>query len=137
VALLLFSCLENTLRQTLRSAQKVLETVVLPLSDINSVNDNLNDVAFEKTLKKSLEQKGMLHPILVCTDEDFKQTDISRFERRHVPETILQKYRCLIGNNRIKYAKENGYTHIECHLVRTFKEAQEAHLFTQIEPRKM
>jgi hypothetical protein len=123
--------------RVLSSSNKLGSTKVIALADIHSVNDNLQDHAFDKTLKKSLEMKGMLNPILVCTDKDFKQTDIRRFERRPVPENIEQKYRCLIGNNRYKFAVENGYTHIECHLVKTFEEVKKAHLLTQIEPRRM
>ena len=123
--------------QVLKCSQKFLETKVLALKDINSVNDNLQDKAFDNILKNSLETKGMLNPILVCTDKDFKQTDISKFERRSVPQDITEKYRCLIGNNRYRYAVENGYTHIECHLVKTFDEVKKAHNKTQIEPRKM
>jgi len=125
------------LKQILKCSQKILDTIVLPLDNINSVNDNLQDHAFENTLKKSIELKGMLHPILVCLDKDFKQTDISKFERRPVPQDIKEKYRCLIGNNRYKFAVENGYTHIECHVVKTFEEVKLAHHKTQIEPRKM
>ena len=123
--------------QVLKCTQRNLKTVIIPLDNINSVNDNLHDKAFENTLRKSIALKGMLNPILVCTDKDFKQTDIKLFERRPVPEDIKEMYRCLIGNNRYKYAKENGYTHIECHLVRTYEEVKKAHLKTQIEPRKM
>ena len=123
--------------QVLKCYQKHLKTIILPLDNINSVNDNLQDKAFDATLKKSIESKGMLNPILVCTDKDFKQTDIRQFERREVPEEITQRYRCLIGNNRYKYAVENGYTHIECHVVKTFEEVKAAHLKTQIEPRRM
>jgi hypothetical protein len=107
------------------------------LYNINSVNDNLNDKAFDNILRKSISSKGMLNPILVCTDSDFKTTDINKFERRPVPEDITETYRCLIGNNRYKYAIENGYTHIECHIVSTFDEVKQAHQMTQIEPRKM
>ena len=123
--------------QVLKCYQKHLKTIILPLDNINSVNDNLQDKAFDATLKKSIESKGMLNPILVCTDKDFKQTDIRQFERREVPEEITQRYRCLIGNNRYKYAVENGYTHIECHVVKTFEEVKAAHHKTQIEPRRM
>ena len=123
--------------QVLKCYQKHLKTIILPLDNINSVNDNLQDKAFDTTLKKSLESKGMLNPILVCTDKDFKQTDIRQFERREVPEEITQRYRCLIGNNRYKYAVENRYTHIECHVVKTFEEVKAAHRKTQIEPRRM
>ena len=125
------------MKQILKCSQKIFDTIVLPLDNINSVNDNLQDHAFENTLKKSIELKGMLHPILVCLDKDFKQTDISKFERRPVPQDINEKYRCLIGNNRYKFAVENGYTHIECHVVKTFEEVKRAHYKTQIEPRKM
>lgn len=125
------------MKRILKCSQKLFDTVILPLNDINSVNDNLQDHAFENTLKKSLESKGMLNPLLVCTDKDFKETDISRFERRPVPYDIKETYRCLIGNNRYKFAVENNYTHIECHLVKTFDEVKYAHEKTQIEPRKM
>ena len=128
---------DHALKQILKCTQKQLDTKVIPLYNINSVNDNLNDIAFEKILDKSIKQKGMLNPLLVCTDKDFKQTDICNFERRAVPENITEEYRCLIGNNRYKYAVENGYTHIECHVVSTFDEVKKAHQMTQIEPRKM
>ena len=123
--------------QVLKCSEKQLETVILALKDINSVRDNIEDKAFDNTLTKSLLIKGMLNPILVCSDKDFKQTDISRFERRPVPEDITETYRCLIGNNRYRYALENGYTHIECHIVKTFEQVKKAHRLTQIEPRKM
>jgi len=107
------------------------------LTDINSVPDSIKDVAFSTKLKTSLELKGMLNPLLVCTDKDFKSTDIRSFERRPVPETITETYRCLIGNNRYRYAVENGYTHVECHIVKTYDEVKAAHRKTQIEPRRM
>lgn len=125
------------MKQTLKCTQNKLDTIIIPLYNINSVNDNLKDLAFENTLTKSIERKGMLNPLLVCTDKDFKSTDIGKFERRPVPENITEEYRCLIGNNRYKYAVENGYTHIECHIVSTFDEVKKAHQMTQIEPRRM
>ena len=123
--------------QTLKCVQKEFDTVILPLTDINSVPDSIKDVAFSTKLKTSLELKGMLNPLLVCTDKDFKSTDIRSFERRPVPETITETYRCLIGNNRYRYAVENGYTHVECHIVKTYDEVKAVHRKTQIEPRRM
>lgn len=125
------------MKRILKCSQKLFDTIILPLDNINSVSDNRHDPVFDTTLKKSLELKGMIHPILVCTDKDFKQTDIRRFERRPVPEQIEERYRCLIGNNRYKFALDNGYTHIECHVVKTFEEVKRAHRKTEIEPRKM
>lgn len=123
--------------RVLNSINKLSGTSVLALEDIYSIKDDIYDSVFDITLKKSLELKGMLNPILVCTDYDFKQTDIKNFERRKVAEDIKENYRCLIGNNRYAYAVENGYTHIECYVVKTFNEAKKAHLLTQIEPRRM
>lgn len=120
----------------LKCYSKIFDTIIIPLDDIYSLNDNLQDKAFDSALKKSLELKGMINPILVCTDKDFKQTDISIFERRPVEKEISQNYRCLIGNNRYKYAIENGYTHIECFAVKTLEEVKAAHRKTQIEPRR-
>ena len=125
------------LKQVLQCSQKHSSTKLIALSDIYSLKDDIKDTVFDATLKKSLEMKGMLYPILVCTDYDFKQTDIRNFERRPIEEDIEQKYRCLIGNNRYAYAVANGYTHIECLIVKTYNEAKKAHLQTQIEPRKM
>ena len=125
------------LAQPLRCTQKRANTKLISLKDINSVNDNLNDKAFENTLYKSLKLKGMLNPILVCTESDFQKTDIRSFERRKVPDTVQETYRCLIGNNRYKYAVDNGYTHIECLVVSTYEEVKKLHRETQIEPSKM
>lgn len=121
----------------LECQNKKLETLALPLSEIYSLNDNLQDKVFEHRLYTSLTFKGMINPILVCTDEIFKTTDIRDFERRPVEEEVKQTYRCLIGNNRFKYAVENGYTHIECLIVTSFEEVKRLHHETQIEPRKM
>jgi hypothetical protein len=123
--------------QILSCVNTLYDTLIIALDDIHSVNDNLQDKAFESKLTYSITTKGMLHPLLVCTDEDFNTTDIRKFERRPVPEKISETYRCLIGNNRYKLAKANGYTHIECLIVSTFDEVKVAHNATQIEPRRM
>jgi hypothetical protein len=123
--------------KVLSSQNKLNGTIVVALDEIHSVSDNVQDKAFDSILSKSIESKGMLNPILICTDSDFKETNIRDFERRPVPDTITEKYRCLIGNNRYRYAKENNYTHIECFLAHTYEEVKKAHLITQIEPRKM
>ena len=115
----------------LRCGPNKLSTEVISLDDIHSVLDDCNDEVFTEKLQTSLRTKGMLNPILVCTDVDFKTTDISAFERRPVPENIKQTYRCLIGNNRYLYAIQNGYTHIECHIVKTLQQVKDAHKETK------
>ena len=115
----------------LRCGPSKFSTKVIALEDIHSVLDDCNDEVFTENLQNSLRTKGMLNPILVCTDVDFKSTDISAFERRPVPEDIEQQYRCLIGNNRYLYAVKNGYTHIECHVVKTLQQVKDAHKETK------
>lgn len=123
--------------KVLTSVNKLGGTIIVSIDNIYSLNDNLQDHAFDKALRTSLELKGMLNPILVCTDKDFKSTSIRQFERRPVDEDINQEYRCLIGNNRYKYAIENGYTHIECYVVKSLDEVKELNRSTFIQPRKM
>ena len=115
----------------LRCGPSKFSTQIIPLKDIHSVADTGNLTSFRDRLYHSLKTKGMLNPILVCTDEDFKDTDISAFERRPVPKEIEQSYRCLIGNNRYQYAIPNGYTHIECHIVKTLQQVKDAHKDTK------
>lgn len=124
------------LKRTLKCSQKHKDTVVLPLADIYSLNDNLQDKAFDKIFCNSLETKGMLNPILVSTEKGFK-SNTHPFDRRPQPEHIEQSYRCMIGNNRYKYAVDNGYTHIECLVIDDLDELKATHRKTFLEPRKM
>ena len=115
----------------LRCAPSKFSTEIIALDDIHSVLDTGNLTRFREKLYHSLQTEGMVHPILVCRDTDFKTTDISIFERRPVPQDIQQTYRCLIGNNRYKFAADNGYTHIECHIVETLQQVKDAHKQTE------
>lgn len=122
--------------QVLRAVNKYPNSVIVHVSDIYSLNDNLQDKAFDKIFTRSLETKGMLNPILVSTEEGFKSKTRS-FDRRPQPEHIDQLYRCMIGNNRYKYAVDNGYTHIECLIIDDLEELKKTHRETFLEPRKM
>ena len=123
--------------KTLFCTSTKYKTTILALDEIYSLNDNLQDKAFEKKLYTSLRLKGMLNPLLVCTEETFKNSDIRKFEGRPVQPEIDQAYRCLIGNNRYKFAVDNGYTHIETLIVESFEEVKRLHKETEIEPRRM
>ena len=122
--------------QALRAQNKYPDSKVIPLSDIYSLNDNLGDGSFDATFKKSLSLRGMLNPILISTEEGFK-TNTHPFDRRPQPEHIEQMYRCMIGNNRYKYAVDNGYTHIECLVIDDLVTLKNMHRKTFLEPRKM
>jgi hypothetical protein len=122
--------------KVLRSQNKYPDSIIVHLDDIYSLNDNLRDSNFQNTFQKSLALKGMLNPILLSTEEGFK-TNTRPFDRRPQPEHIEQMYRCMIGNNRYKYAVDNGYTHIECLVIDDLITLKQMHNKTFLEPRKM
>ena len=122
--------------QVLRSQNKYPDSIIVHLSDIYSLNDNLGDGSFNATLHKSLGLHGMLNPILISTEEGFK-ANTHPFDRRPQPEHVEQMYRCMIGNNRYKYAVDNGYTHIECLVIDDLVTLKNMHRKTFLEPRKM
>jgi len=122
--------------QVLRAVNKYPDSIIVHLSDIYSLNDNLADGSFDVTFKKSLSLRGMLNPILLSTEEGFK-ANTHPFDRRPQPEYIEQMYRCMIGNNRYKYAVDNGYTHIECLVIDDLDTLKNMHRKTFLEPRKM
>ena len=122
--------------QVLRAQNKYPDSKIIALTDIYSLNDNLRDSNFQNTFQKSLALKGMLNPILLSTEEGFK-TNTHPFDRRPQPEHVEQMYRCMIGNNRYKYAVDNGYTHIECLVIDDLITLKNMHRKTFLEPRKM
>jgi hypothetical protein len=122
--------------QVLRAVNKYSDSVIISLADIFSLNDNLRDSNFQNTFQKSMNMKGMLNPILVSTENGFK-TNTHPFDRRPQPEDVEQMYRCMIGNNRYKYAVDNGYTHIECLIIDDLITLKTMHNKTFLEPRKM
>ena len=87
----------------------------------------LLDRNFLAAIKKSLDDRGMLWPPIVWTQDTFiiywneqphRQDPNKEFETDF-------KYRCAIGNNRFNYAKENGYSSIECVFVKTWQQKDE------------
>jgi hypothetical protein len=122
--------------QVLRAQNKYPDSIIVSLEDIHSLNDNLADGSFQSTFEKSLALKGMLNPILLSTEEGFKN-NTHPFDRRPQPDSVEQKYRCMIGNNRYKYAVDNGYTHIECLVIDDLITLKNMHRKTFLEPRKM
>jgi len=123
-------------KQTLKCSQRHEGTVFIALDDIFSLNDNLRDSNFENTFNKSMKSKGMLNPILLSTEEGFK-THTHPFDRRPQPKDTGKLYRCMIGNNRYRYAQQNGYTHIEALVIDDYAELKRKHRETFLEPRKM
>ena len=88
------------------------------ISEVYSQMDEaaLSDIKFLAAINKSLDEKGMLWPPIVWSQETFLvyYKEQPHRQDRTKPVDIDFKYRCAIGNNRFNYAKENGYKQIEC-----------------------
>lgn len=84
------------------------------ISDITFKRDDaaLMDRKFVESLSKSLKEKGMEYPILLSKSKN--------------------TYVCKIGNNRVHWALENGYTRIDGILVSDEKECKDLLKMTEM-----
>jgi len=91
---------------------------VFNLDEVYSQMDDaaLLDIKFLAAIDKSLDDKGMLWPPIVWSQETFLvyYKEQPHRQDRTKPVDIDFKYRCAIGNNRFNYARQNGYEQIEC-----------------------
>ena len=108
---------------------------VAPLQDICSWDRELNDSSFTHRLATSIDNKGMLNPILVMTLEGYLNTPQDPNNDKYVDHT--KPYVCMIGNNRYLYALHRGYTHIECLVIDDPVELKRMTELLLIKPRKM
>jgi len=123
----------------LKSKNKVdgWSTRVFNLNEVYSEMDEaaLLDRKFLAAIKKSIDDNGMLWPPIVWSQDTFL-TYYEEQPRRQDPNKAVEtdlKYRCAIGNNRFNYAKENGYSKIECIYVPKWQDKDTALKITQME----
>ena len=116
------------LMKILHSKKKVegFEHKVFSLTDVYWKLDEaaILDHTFRKNLSKSLDGLGMLWPPVVWTQDTFL-VYLTESGKRHDPSKAIeidQTYRVAIGNNRFEYAKDKGYTHIECVVAEVWKD---------------
>lgn len=84
------------------------------------------DPKFRSALSKSLDEQGMLWPPIVWDQNTFLLY-LKESGNRHDPSKdieITKTYRVAIGNNRFEYAREKGYTHIECVIAEDWKDRE-------------
>tara|TARA_X000001388_G_scaffold70061_1_gene58952 strand:- start:259 stop:651 length:393 start_codon:yes stop_codon:yes gene_type:complete len=95
----------------------------------------LRDTNFRQAITKSLDEQGMLWPPIVWLQETFLVYFQEQPHRQDPTKDFEQplKYRCAIGNNRFYYAKDNGYTKIECVYVDKWQEKDIVLKTTQME----
>lgn len=91
--------------------------LILSLEEVHWELDEaaLKDRKFRAALSLSLEQKGMLWPPIVWTQDTFMKYLESGGKHDYEKSMKTDKeLRVAIGNNRFDFAKKNNYTHIEC-----------------------
>jgi hypothetical protein len=83
------------------------------------------------SLFKSLSEKGMKHPILICTEENLKKNlySLVRVEVKYAND----KWKVLVGNNRYHYAIQNNYTLIDAYEIKTLEDYDKFHNATVLE----
>ena len=79
--------------------------------------------AFLPIIKADIEQRGMVHPIIVFSPYEQYQTDPNPVlpEKESWRKEILRVY---MGHKRVWVAKELGYSHISAYHVRTDQQAR-------------
>jgi len=110
---------------------------VFNVNKVFSLLDNaaLKDRNFLAAIKKSLDENGMLWPPIVWSQKTFLLYFKEQPNRQDPtkPVDVDFKYRCAIGNNRFNYAKQNGYTEIECVYVSKWQDKDTVLKTTQME----
>lgn len=91
--------------------------IQVKLSDCYKMSDVEIDQKWRQHFLKSVEHKGMLHPILVCTEAKLKD-ELHRIFRGPF-EYTGQKWRVFTGNNRFHWALDNNYTSIDAYEIQS------------------
>jgi hypothetical protein len=74
------------------------------------------DRNFRKAVTDSFDSEGIIWPPIVWTQETY-MAFLEEGNKKHDTYKdlkITQTYRVSLGNNRFEYAKDKGFTHIEC-----------------------
>lgn len=124
----------------LKPQNKLEPSITLRLDEIFWQLDDAAkmDRKFREALKKSLDERGMLWPPIVWTQDTFLKYYEANPRRQDPtkPVHIPQTWRCAIGNNRLEYARLSGYTEIECVIAETWEDKDKILSITQMEYRR-
>jgi hypothetical protein len=82
-------------------------------------------------LFKSISEKGMKHPILVCSEKTLKE-HLHTLIRVPI-EYSYQKWYVVVGNNRYIYAKQNSYKSIDAYELKSLDDYELFHNSTVLE----
>lgn len=111
------------------------ESKIYLIKDIFWMRDPgvLETPEFTESLWESLDKNGMDWPVIITYQSAFK-AEMKANKHRHLfpkPIDVPEQYRCAVGNNRMHWACERGYTSIEAIFVDTWEERHVPHRLIQ------
>tara|TARA_Y100000004_G_scaffold32561_1_gene34253 strand:- start:2340 stop:2768 length:429 start_codon:yes stop_codon:yes gene_type:complete len=110
---------------------------VLRVEDIRIIppNDWLVDRSNQFGYTESFENKGMQYPIAVTTHEPrWVAERILPKNPQHRAEdgSLIKGYYVHVGNKRVLYAQQKGYTHIESYIIKNTIQRDQVKYYTHI-----
>jgi hypothetical protein len=101
------------------------------VSDCYKIDDVEIDQKWREVFLQSMATKGMLNPILVCT-EDNLEADL--YKVCYPPwSKVGAKWRVFMGNNRFHWAVANGYTSIDAYEIKNCDDYEKFNSVTFLE----
>lgn len=119
-------------------AQRVLypeRLIKVHIADCKSMSDVEVDKNWRKVFLQSIKKKGMLNPILVCTENTLRSTLHEIF--RGPFKYSGSKWRVFTGNNRFHYARLSGYSTIDAYEILDCDDWQKLNENTFLEAKDM
>jgi len=101
------------------------------LSDCHKMDDVEIDRKWREVFLQSIATKGMLNPILVCT-EDNLEAELHKVYRSSW-ERVGAKWRVFMGNNRYHWALDNNYTSIDAYEIKNCDDYEKFNSVTFLE----
>lgn len=109
--------------------------IVVRVDQCSDMSDVEIDKKWRETFLKSIENKGMFHPILVCK-EDLLEKELYKITRQPFVYTGYM-WRVFTGNNRFHYAKLHGYRLIDAYEIKSCEDWQYLNDLTFLEAKDM
>lgn len=94
-----------------------------PLNILKVTVDRFDKEMVEKVFK-NIEEKGLVHPIVIRSPYKEYQTDPNPDVSSFNGEELQKVFNIFIGNKRVEVAKRLGYTHISAYHVKKDEDAR-------------
>jgi len=121
-----------------------LERHVFKVADLRIIpsDDWIDNRSKEFGYQQSFDNYGMMYPIAASTHDHRWVQDRLKLKNKageyknphHIDEQglVIPGYYCHVGNKRVWYAQQHGFTHIEGFLITTHRERELVKMYTHI-----